>query len=249
MMRRLRTLGREDAGFSLIELLAAMAIGSVVLTACMGVFINGVRATTKIQNRVDDTGRARYAMDRVVRLLDSQVCTQLVTTSDVQTAPIFSGSTNNSVTFYGDLSGASGMPDKYTITYVPKSGATPGRITIDDYAYSTTAKTWTVKRGATNTLISDVVPLQINDVDQPIFTYYPYIASAPTAPDTVGDVSDTGAPTPLTAAVAPTIVKVGVRFAAVSSTSHTDDKTHAYVSGSGSLATFNADPSAPTACP
>jgi prepilin-type N-terminal cleavage/methylation domain-containing protein len=247
-MRCLRTLGREDAGFSLIELLAAMAIGSVVLTACMGVFINGVKATTKIQNRVDDTARARYAMDRIVRLLDSQVCTQLVATSDFQTAPIFSGSTNNSVTFYGDLDGASGTPEKYTITFVPKSGATPGRITVDDYAYNTTAKAWTTKVGATNTLISDVVPLQLGGVDQPVFTYYPYIATSGTATD-IGNVSGAGAATPLTAAVAPMVVKVGVRFAAVSSTSHTDDTTHAYVSGSGSLATFNADPSAPTACP
>jgi prepilin-type N-terminal cleavage/methylation domain-containing protein len=247
-MRRLRSLLREDDGFSLIELLSAMAIGSIVLTACMGVFMNGVKATTAIQNRVDNTSRARYSMDRIVRLLDSQVCTQVQTNSDLQTAPIFAGSTDNSVTFYGSLDGADGMPDKYTITYVPKSGATASKITIDDYAYNATTKTWTTKVGPTNTLVSDIVPLKINAVAQPIFTYYPYIATAPD-PTTVGDVSGGAAVTPLTADVAPTIVKVGVRFAAISSTSHVDDSSHAYVSGSGSLSTFNADPTAPTACP
>jgi prepilin-type N-terminal cleavage/methylation domain-containing protein len=247
-MRRLRGLLREDDGFSLIELLSAMAIGSIVLTACMGVFMNGVKATTAIQNRVDNTSRARYSMDRIVRLLDSQVCTQIVSTSDVQTAPIFSGSTDNSVTFYGDLDGATGMPEKYTITYVPKSGATPSKITIDDYAYNTTAKAWTTKVGPTNTLVSDIVPLKLNNVAQPIFTYYPYIATAADA-TTIGNVAGTPATTPLTVDVAPTIVKVLVRFAAISSTSHVDDSSHAYVSGSGSLSTFNADPTAPTACP
>jgi prepilin-type N-terminal cleavage/methylation domain-containing protein len=248
MRRALGGLRREDDGFSLIELLSAMAIGSIVLTACMGVFMNGVKATTAIQNRVDNTSRARYSMDRIVRLLDSQVCTQVVATSDVQTSPVFSGSTDSSVTFYGDLDGATGMPEKYTITYVPKAGATPSKITIDDYAYNTTAKAWTTKVGATNSLVTDIVPLKVGGVAQPIFTYYPYIATSGTVTD-IGNISATPASTPLTTDVAPMIVKVGVRFAAVSSTSHTDDSSHAYVSGSGSLATFNADPSAPTACP
>jgi prepilin-type N-terminal cleavage/methylation domain-containing protein len=246
---RLRRRLAADDGFSLVEMLAAMAIGSLVLTACMTVFIQGVKGTTKIENRVDTTMRARYAMDRVVRLLDSQVCAVLNQNSDVQTAPIFSGSTDTSVTFYGDLKGGRDVPDRYTISYVAGPGGTPGKITIDDYGYNATTKAWT-KVGVTNTLVTDVVPIK-NDagVTQPVFLYYPFIAASPDAPATIGDVSDTPATTPLTVAAAPTIVKVGVQFAAISSISHrNDDKTRAYVSGSGSLATFNADPTSPSAC-
>ncbi|WP_272472928.1 PilW family protein [Baekduia alba] len=241
---------RRDDGFTLIELLAAMAIGGVVLTALMGVFINGTKATTKIQNRVDNTERARYALDRIVRLLDAQVCTQVVKTTDVTTAPVFANSDQNSVTFYADLDGASGSPEKYKITFLPKSGSTPGRFTVDTYAYNSTADGWTTQVGPTATLVSDVIPAKDPNtgVDLPVFTYYPYVASA-TDPAQVGGVSTNPAGTPLSTSVAPTVVKVGVEFTTISSTSHVDDNSRAVVSGSGTLSTFDADPTAPTACP
>jgi prepilin-type N-terminal cleavage/methylation domain-containing protein len=249
MLARLRTRLGTDDGFSLMELLAAMLIGGIVLTASMNVFIQGVKSTTTIQNRVDSAGRARYAMDRIVRLLDSQVCVQLSATSDTQTPPVFAGSDGNSITFYGDLKGASGTPDKYTITYVPQTGTTPGKVTIDDYAYNAATKTWTTKVGPTNTLVTDVVPFKDSSgTVQPFFSYYPYIASSQTATD-VGNVASARVATPLTDTTAPTIVKVGVRFGAVSSISHNDDKTRSYVSGAGALDTFNADPTSPSACP
>lgn len=248
MIARLRSHLGADDGFSLVELLAAMMIGGVVLTATMSVFIQGVKGTTGILNRVDNTQRARYAMDRVVRLLDAQVCAVLTANSDVQTPPIIAGSSSNAVTFYGDLSGASGTPHRYTITYVPKSGTVPGKITIDDYTQNATTKVWS-KVGATNTLVTDITQAK-NDagVDQPVFSYYPYTPASSTDPNAGGVVSTTAATAPLTDAVAATIVKVGVKFAAVSSISHRDDTTRAYVSGSGSLATFNADPTTPSAC-
>jgi prepilin-type N-terminal cleavage/methylation domain-containing protein len=248
MTRRLiARLRADEHGFSLVELLAAMAIGSLVLTAMMGVFITGVRGTTQIQNRVDDTARARYAMDRVVRLLDSQVC-YVPVASDFGTPPVFAGSTNNSASFLADLSGAGGDPRKYTITYVPGAAGKPGKITIDTYSYDSFNKTWTKKVGATNTLVSDIVPAKENTVDQPIFKYYTFIASAPTDPSTVGDVSGTPAATPLSATDASRVVKVGVQFTAVSSSSHVDNPQHAWVKGSGTLSTFNADPTSPSAC-
>lgn len=243
LIARLRA---SDDGFSLVELLAAMAIGSLVLTALMTIFIAGVRGTTQIQNRVDSQARARYAMDRIVRLLDSQVC-YVPTGSDFGTPPVFSASTNTSATFLADMAGASGAPNKYTITYVPPAGSTPGKITIDTYAYNATAKAWTTKVGPTNTLISDVVQAKEGGVAQPVFKYYPYIASSSDT-TAIGNVSDTPATTPLSVTDAPSIVKVGVQFAAISSTSHRDDAQHAWVKGSGALSTFNADPTAPSAC-
>ena len=240
-------LRAEDHGFSLVELLAAMAIGGIILTACMNVFIAGVRGTTEIQNRVDDAGRARYALDRVVRLLDSQVC-YVATGSDVGQPPVFASSTSNAATFLADLGGASGTPNKYTVTYVPASGSTPGRLTVDTYSYNTTTKAWTTKVGPTSTLVSDVVQAKEGGVAQPVFSYYTYVASSPTDPSLIGNVSTAPASVPLSAADAPTVVKVGVQFATVSSSSHVDNAQHGWVKGSGTLSTFNADPTAPTAC-
>jgi prepilin-type N-terminal cleavage/methylation domain-containing protein len=245
--RLITRLRAEDDGFTLIELLASMVIGGVVLTALMTVFVTGVRSTTEIQNRVDDAGRARYALDRIVRLLDSQVC-YVATNSDIGTPPVFAASTNNSATFLADLTGASGNPNKYTITYVPAAGATPGKLTVDTYSYNATTKAWTTKVGATSTLVSDIVPAKVGGVAQPIFTYYTYVPSSWPDKTVVGDVSGTPATTPLSTTDAPNVVKVGVQFAAVSSTSHLDNAQHAWVKGSGTLSTFNADPTAPSAC-
>jgi prepilin-type N-terminal cleavage/methylation domain-containing protein len=262
-MRHLFTrLRREDDGFSLIELLTAMAIGSVVLTALMTFFIHGVRATTDIQNRVDDAGRARYAMDRIVRLLDSQTCLQPSATADTLTAPVQPNSDSNSITFYGDLNGGSGsvvggtapdnyIPARYTITYVPGPGSTPGKVTVDTYKYNVATKVW-VKQGATDTVVSDITPFKDpkTGVTQPFFAYYPFY-TATTVPQgaTAGDIAASPAAVPITAATAPTVVKVVVSFGAISTTSHRDDKTRALVTGSGTLSTFNADPIAPSACP
>jgi prepilin-type N-terminal cleavage/methylation domain-containing protein len=247
LTKRLIARLRADDGFSLMELLAAMVIGSIVLTALMNVFIQGVRGTTQIQDRVDNTARARYSMDRIVRLLDSQVC-YIPTGTDFGTPPVFAGSTDNSASFFADLAGASGTPRKYTLTYVPGGAGTAGNITQDTYSYDSVAKTWTKKVGRTDTLVTDVVPAVDGGVTQPIFQYYAFYPSTNADKTVVGDVSATKATTPLSVTDAPNVVKVVVQFAAVSSTSHRDNPQRAWVKGSGTLSTFNADPTAPNAC-
>lgn len=74
MTRRLRLLAGDDAGFSLVELLVALAIGSIVLTGVMKVFINGITASAQTTDRVEATQRARMAADRITTLLNAQVC-------------------------------------------------------------------------------------------------------------------------------------------------------------------------------
>jgi prepilin-type N-terminal cleavage/methylation domain-containing protein len=251
MTSRLRTFAREDDGFSLIELMMSMAIGGVILTALMMVFVGGVKGTTQIENRVDNQARARVAMDRVVRLLDSQVCGIMDPLSDIATPPIFAGSDSNSVSFIGDLTGASGSPLKYTITYQPKTASNRGTLVMSKYSYNSTTKTWATQVGGNDVLGTDIVPAKDDaGVVQPIFSYYPYLTAATAvAPATPGDISTTTAAVPLQVAVAPTVVKVAVKFAAISSTSHRDDSSRAWVQGSGTLATFNADPDSPSACP
>ncbi|HEY4098233.1 MAG TPA: prepilin-type N-terminal cleavage/methylation domain-containing protein [Baekduia sp.] len=246
MTARGQALRDEQHGFSLVELLAAMAIGSLVLTVLMTIFITGVQGTSRIQDRVDSAQRARVALDSITTLLDSQVCVPRVSgtsTNILSDAPVIAGSDGSSVTFYGDLSGAGTQPMKYTIAYSPTAK------TLTKYTYAATGNTPTRSFLATKTavlIVSDVMPTSVNGVVQPIFTYYTYLSG--TAAQN-GQISPAPSPVPLTPDASPQVVRVGVQFQAYSSTGHVDNKQHAVVSGSATAATFTPDPAAPSVCP
>jgi prepilin-type N-terminal cleavage/methylation domain-containing protein len=112
MTSRLRT---NQDGFSLIELLMAMALGAIVLTAVMTVFLNGMGATTRITDRVDSAQRGRLAMDRVVTLLNSQSCTYN-SNDPAGGVPIIDGQAQQ-VTFMANLGTVSASPSKYRLRY------------------------------------------------------------------------------------------------------------------------------------
>jgi prepilin-type N-terminal cleavage/methylation domain-containing protein len=112
MIARLRD---DEDGFSLIELLMAMALGSIVLTAVMTVFLNGMGATTRVTDRVESAQRSRLTMDRVVTLLNSQTC---IYNSNDPTGgvPIIDGQAQQ-VTFLANLGTVSESPSKYRLRY------------------------------------------------------------------------------------------------------------------------------------
>jgi prepilin-type N-terminal cleavage/methylation domain-containing protein len=110
MTRRLRT---EQDGFTLVELLVALALGSLILTATMTVFVNGLKATTRVTDRVEASQRARLAMDRVTTLLNSQTC---VYASDGTSVPIVDGQATQ-VTFYANLGLVDALPLRYRLWY------------------------------------------------------------------------------------------------------------------------------------
>src|SRR4051794_32153386 len=104
-----------DDGFSLPELLTAMAIGVVVLLATAMTLDHAISATATVQRRVDANQRGRAAMDDIVRQLRSPVCltTEWVADTDksaplrvaaagpTTTAPTTDGT--QSIAFYADL--------------------------------------------------------------------------------------------------------------------------------------------------
>ncbi|MCW2993492.1 MAG: prepilin-type N-terminal cleavage/methylation protein [Conexibacter sp.] len=226
---------RDERGFSLIELLVAMALGSLVLTAVMTVFTTGIAATSKIGDRVDSGSRARIAMDRITTLLDSQVCLRNSGDSTTQPAipPIVGpSSTGTSVTFYADLSGASDTPSKYTITY----DATAKTLTESKYAGAGALPNVTFAATPTTTVLTDAVQPVGTD---PIFTYFVFSSD--------GTVNEAAPVTP-SATNQLQIVRVGVKFQANSARTKTGDSSRSIVSGQGIVAT--ADPTDPdlTAC-
>jgi prepilin-type N-terminal cleavage/methylation domain-containing protein len=244
-MTAVSRLREDERGFSLIELLAGLAISSVVLTALMMTFLTGLRGVGNVQDRVDASSRGRLAMDRITSLMDSQVCVSAknaVTGIDEAVAPIVPGSDGNSVTFYGDLNGASTTPNKYQISYSPA-------------AKTLTLSTWT-PQGALPTVTYPGVPkvVQLADfivpsrngagVQQPIFQYYPFIDHDGFSDD--GTVSAT--PVAVSDQVAAnTIVRVTVNFTAISSRTKVEDPRMAALSGEVSAASY--DPQNKAVCP
>jgi prepilin-type N-terminal cleavage/methylation domain-containing protein len=247
MPRHLVTrLRHEDDGFSLMELLFAMTLGSLVLTAVMYVFTTGLGATTRINDRVESSQRARTAMDRITTLLDSQVCLVDTNLTDGQENPsvppvVPTASTASAITFYADLKGASNTPDRYTITYNP----TAKTLTQQRYAGSldatTKALTWAAT--PTTTRLADNVQAVGST---PVFSYYKFEASGT---DVIVNEANRVA-IPFTLSDALQIVRVDVQFQASSTSSAktgVDDAARTVVTGTGTVAT--ADPSDRTACP
>lgn len=231
----------EDAGFSLMELLAAMLVSGVVLTALMTVFTTGLTNMGKANDRVEGTQRARLAVDRVTTLLNAQVClTTLVSGKETLVPPILAGSNGSSVTFYGDLKGASDTPDRYTLTFdgtahtlseqkVVGSGAMPNtKFTAAPTGKKVTPKLYQARVGATV---------------QPVFQYYAFNAD--------GTLSSTPLAVPLTAATAPTVAKVAIALAGAGDHSNQPDTRATSILGEAIPLTTDPtiDPTDPTSTP
>jgi prepilin-type N-terminal cleavage/methylation domain-containing protein len=238
-MQRLR---HDEDGFTLVELLFAMVLGSLLLTAVMYIFTTGLNATTRINDRVDSEQRARTAMDRITRLLDSQVC--LVNTDDTNTLttpPVVAGSTGASITFYADLNGASDTPNRYTLTYDPTAK------TLTQYTYKGSGTLPSVHFATSPSVARLAANVQAVGT-APVFSYYKYEVDSATGNTVVNEGHPVAVP--FTDTVARQIVRVGVQFQANSASSArtgANDKARTVITGTGTVAT--ADPSDMNACP
>jgi hypothetical protein len=64
----------KDDGFTLVELLAAMTVGMIVLFAVFGLLDTAVRLQAKTVDGVETTDRGRLAIDRISQGLASRIC-------------------------------------------------------------------------------------------------------------------------------------------------------------------------------
>jgi hypothetical protein len=115
--RAMNALRRED-GMTLAEVLIAVTISFVVLSATMGLLSSTLRLSGGVMSKTDAMQRGRLAMDRVTQELRSQVCLNLTTPA------IVTGATADSVTFYSDFGPGdlTKPPDKRTISFDPATG-------------------------------------------------------------------------------------------------------------------------------
>ena len=64
----------DESGFSLVELLAALVVGIIVMFAIFGLLDTGVRLQAKSVDSLDATDRGRVAIDQISQSLGSRIC-------------------------------------------------------------------------------------------------------------------------------------------------------------------------------
>jgi hypothetical protein len=114
MMNRLR----DEAGMTLMEVMIAATVGTVVMLALFGMLDTSVRLNAGAMSKTDAMQRGRLAMDSMTQELRSQVCLVDVTPA------IGEGSDSDHVDFYNDFSDGDGSerPTKRRLVFDPETG-------------------------------------------------------------------------------------------------------------------------------
>jgi prepilin-type N-terminal cleavage/methylation domain-containing protein len=209
MTERLRGMHRGDGGFTITELLIAMAIGLILSAAGASILVMTMKRAREVDQRVDTTQRGRLLMDTLTRDLRSQICM----TTDVppvrsSSRGVVGGRYKESVDFYTDLTDgrSNSNPELRTLLY-------------DETARTVIEEVRVASSGTVPNLVYPVNPTSskviATDVSRdgtiPMFRFFSF-----TAP--VANVIAT--PTleltsPLSAANIKTVAKVGISFRTV----------------------------------
>jgi prepilin-type N-terminal cleavage/methylation domain-containing protein len=181
---------RGDAGFTLVELLVAMAAGTVVLFGLISIMIVTLHQSQRTFTRIDATRQSRTALATIENEMHSACI------AGTQAPPIQTGSTDDSVgflSFYGTA--ANPTPVWHQLTF----DATTKSLIDRSYNAAGTGPNWT--QGtllSTTTLLANVTR---QSASTPIFQYFAY---TPEYTDPSGDVyyaiPDGSTPVPVTGA-------------------------------------------------
>jgi prepilin-type N-terminal cleavage/methylation domain-containing protein len=187
---------RDEEGFTLVELLVSMVIGTIVILAAFMVLDATGTLARKAQDRVDATQRGRLAMDVIGSELRSQVCLPGAI------PPMEAGAMPTSFIFYANLGDEDDAPTKRRI-YV-QGDALMEQIWTGTYAGIPGAQTVTWSASpAQKTLVQPVAQVGAT----PYFRFWGFDVSLPATINTPLDA------TPLSAADAAKVVQVDVNFA------------------------------------
>lgn len=164
MSGRLRELRSDERGMTLVELMVAIGIGSVVLAAALTIFLNGLSGAATVQDRSEAAQRARAGFDRVTSLVGAQVCNGVTNAG----APVVSGG-KNGVFFTASTEDADAIPTGYELRY---DGATDQ---LWEYRYALTGaenvagyRAWAATSSSSSQLIENATP----DGSRHVFRYY-----------------------------------------------------------------------------
>jgi prepilin-type N-terminal cleavage/methylation domain-containing protein len=175
-MRVVTRLRGEQGGFTLMELLVAMSVGTIVMLAVLGLADAVTRAARTNDSRADAAQRARPALEQMTQLLRSAVCIKNGTTATA--LPIVAGS-DTSMTFYAQIMSPTAIntfkPKQYTLSFNPGTNSS-GQFTltaVDGTGPYPTTDFSTPVSTATRLVLSGSRPTG----SAPVFRYYAYDAS------------------------------------------------------------------------
>jgi Tfp pilus assembly protein PilW len=189
LMRRFGKIDRES-GYTLIELMVALAAGMVVFAGLTLVVMTTMHQSTRTQNRVHATQEARLVLQRIVSDLHSACVASEV-------APVQPASGANSIAYvYQTGSGAALTPVLHEVVL---SGTSLNMLTYPATSGSTPSWTFSSTPSASRTLMTNVAPAATGAA---VFSYYAYGSG--------GVISSTPLTTPLSTTNAAKTVQVNI---------------------------------------
>lgn len=190
VLSRIRMRLRDERGITMTEMLVTCSLGIIVLLGLMGIADGSMRASARVEDRVEASQRGRLAMDQIAQQLRSQVCLG-------PGVPAISAADDNSVTFYAQLGDENSVPQRRRLIY------SNGTLTEQIFIGSGTPPNMTFPNSPTR--VRDMIT-RIGPVGgTPIFRYYAFTNGDPPTPTQL-------LPTPLSAADMARTVKVVVAF-------------------------------------
>jgi hypothetical protein len=188
---------RREDGFTLAELLMAMATSIVILTAILAMVQVSTRGQARVADRVAANQRGRPVLARLMNELHSGCVAPGV-------APVLSGSTDSSIGFLSKSgSDVSPVPDKHIVTL---TGSTLSESIYPAIGGAQPSWTFSSTPSSTRQLLTGVSAGQAGSptAGVPLFRYYAY---------TGGQISSTPLSTPLSTNDAARAAQVTVSFA------------------------------------
>lgn len=107
----------KDLGLSLVEVLVAMALSSIVLVTCATLLLGSLKTTAGTQNRLEEINDGRIAISAMGKALRTAILpSQLFDATSLEVAA-FIEATPTSIRFYGNLDNANNLVGPSKITF------------------------------------------------------------------------------------------------------------------------------------
>ena len=158
---------RDERGFTLMEVLIAMGMATVISLAVLGIVIVSVHLGSNYTDRVDANQQGRIALEKITQALQSSCVTP-------NQPPIIAGSSGSQISFYSALNDTPGpVPSQVTVS--SPSGSV-GALTLSSQTLTGTAPNWTPSSASptTATLVNYATQTVQNGTTIPLFQYFAY---------------------------------------------------------------------------
>lgn len=171
---------RRDDGFTLVELLVTMLLGTIVLGGLLGLVTTSERAGKRVSDRVDAAQRGRTGMEQISQALRAMVCLPAPASGAAVPTPIVEADATR-VKWYANLdrsatADANGDGDP---TYDPQQrqlrivGTPPAKVSVvEDRWTGALPVPGTTAASSSRVVIDGIVPSTDDGVTVPYFAYY-----------------------------------------------------------------------------